>query len=100
MKGSAWHKEGLGATIDVEEEEELAEAGDGEGTATEGAGPAEGGHPDKVRSKAEVVERLPWGKECSGETAEAVGDATDAGTQGCPPGGGGTPSPVAANEAA
>ena len=42
--------------IGVEEEEELTEAGNGEGMATEGAGPAEGGHPDKVWSKAEEVE--------------------------------------------
>ena len=42
--------------MDGEEEEELAEAGDGEGTATGGARPAEVGQPDKVRSKAEEVE--------------------------------------------
>ena len=49
-------KEGLGASIDVEEEEELVEAGDGKGSATGGAGLAEGGHPDKVRSEAEEME--------------------------------------------
>ena len=51
LKGSAWRKEGLGATIDVEEEEELAEAGNQEGMAAGGAGPVKGDHPDKVRSK-------------------------------------------------
>jgi len=56
LKGSVWPKEGLGAAIDGEEEEELPEAGDEEGTATGGAGPAKGGHLDKVRSKAEEVE--------------------------------------------
>ena len=73
----------------MEEEEELDVAGGGEKTTAGGIGPAEEGHPDRVMSEPEAVERLPHGKECSGETAGAVGDATDVGTWGCPPGGGG-----------
>ena len=70
---------------DVEEEEELDVAGGGEKTAARGIGPAKEGHPDRVMSKPKAVERSPRGKEHSGETAGAVGDATDVGTWGCPP---------------
>ena len=76
---------------DWEEEEELDNAGGGEETAAGGAGPAKGGHPYSVMSKSKEMELLPQDKECRGETAGAMGDATDAGTWGCPPGGGGTP---------
>jgi hypothetical protein len=61
----------------------------GEKMAAGGIGPAEEGHPDRVMSEPEAVERSPRGKERSGETAGAVGDATDVGTWGCPPEGGG-----------
>jgi len=93
LKGSAGWIEGLtrGARK-VEEEEELDEGGGGGGaeTTTGGAAPADGVQPETVRSEAEEAETFPRGKGRSGETAGAVGDATDAGTRGCPPGGGGT----------
>jgi hypothetical protein len=95
LKGSAGRIEGLarGART-VEEEEELDEDGGGGGggaeTTTGGTAPEDGGQPERVRSEAEEVEIFPRGKECSGETAGAVRDATDARTWGCPPGGGGT----------
>ena len=71
----------------------LDEGGGGRGAETTmgGAAPADGVQPNRVRSEAEEVEIFPRDKERSGETAGAVGDATDAGTCGCPPGGGGTP---------
>jgi len=93
LKGSAGRIEGLArGARKVEEEEELDEGGGGGGTETTtgGATPADGGQPERVRSEAEEVERFPRGKERSGETAGAVGDATDARMWGCPPGGGGT----------
>ena len=65
----------------MEEEEELDDGGGGGGggaeTTTGGAVPADGGQPERVRSEAEEVEIFPRGKERSGETAGAVGDATD-----------------------
>ena len=78
---------------EVEEEEELDKGGGGGGaeTMTGRAAPADGVQPDRVRSEAEEVEIFPRSKERSRETAGAVGGATDAGTWGCPPGGGGTP---------
>ena len=46
-----------GGTTDEEEEEELAGAGNGEGgVAMGGAGVADKGQPDRVRSEAEEVE--------------------------------------------
>ncbi len=73
----------------MEEEEELDKGGGGGGaeTITGGAAPADGVQPDRVRSEAKKVEIFPQGKERSGETTGAVGEATDAGTWGCPPGG-------------
>jgi hypothetical protein len=95
LKGSAGRREDLArGARKVEEEEELDDGGGGGGggveTTTGGAVPADGGQPERVRSEAEEVEIFPRGKERSGETAGAVGDATDARTWGCPPGGGGT----------
>ena len=71
----------------VEEEKELDEGGGGRGaeTMTGGAMPADGVQPERVRE----VEIFPRGKGSSEKTAGAVGDAKDAGTWGCPPGGGG-----------
>ncbi len=76
----------------VEEEEELDEGGGSGGAemTTGGATSADGVQPKIVRSEAKEVEIFPWGKGCRGETAGAVGNATDTGTWGCPPGGGGT----------
>jgi hypothetical protein len=76
----------------VEEEEELDKGGGGGGAETTmgGATPTDGVQPKRVRSEAEEVEIFPRGKGRSRETAGAVGDATDAGMWGCPPGGGGT----------
>jgi len=88
LKGSAGRIEGLArGAREVEEEEELDGGGGGGGaeTPTGGAVLAEGGQPERVRSEAEEVEIFPRGKERSGETAGAVGDATDVGTWGCPP---------------
>ena len=48
------------------------------------ATPAIGVQPNRVRSEAKEVEIFPRGKEHSGETAGAVGGATDAGAWGCP----------------
>ena len=75
----------------MKEEEELDEGSGGGGAEAMmgGATPADGVQPERVRSEAEEVEIFPRGKGCIGETAGAVGDATDAGLWGCPPGGGG-----------
>ncbi len=75
----------------MEEEEKLNEGSGGGGaeTTTGGATPVDGVQPKRGRSEAKEVEIFPRGKGHSGETAGAVGDATDAGTWGCPPGGGG-----------
>jgi hypothetical protein len=94
LKGSAGRIEGLArGAREVEEEEEFDKGGGGGGaeTMTGGAAPTDRVQPDRVRSEAEEVEIFPRGKGRSGEIAGAVGDATDAGTWGCPPGGGGTP---------
>jgi hypothetical protein len=95
LKGSAGRREDLArGARKVEEEEELDDGGGGGGGGAEttmgGAALADGVQLERVRSEAEEVEIFPRGKERSGETAGAVGDATDARTWGCPPGGGGT----------
>ena len=63
----------------MEEEEEMNVASGGEKMAAGGTGPAKEGLPNSVMSGAETRD-----KERSGETAGAVGDATDVGTWGYP----------------